>query len=141
MQRRLGPEWREGGRAPAGYYTRKSAQAALREIVADAQRGRLPGQIRTGATFGDAVDEWLRYVEHDRQRAQSTLGDYRSVAMHALLPEFGADTRLEAITVERIDDYRARVQREGGCRTAPSPSTSSFSAASSSALSGSGSCR
>src|SRR5437764_1898567 len=70
VKRRLGPEWRESGRPPHGYYTKKTAEAALREILADAQRGWLPGQIRTGATFGDAVREWLRYVEHDRQRSE-----------------------------------------------------------------------
>jgi integrase len=113
LQHRLGPEWRDTGRPPAGYYTKKSAEAALREVLADAQRGRLPGQVRSGATFADAVDEWLRYIEHDRQRAQSTLADYRSTVNHSFLPEFGADTPLEAITMEGIDDYRARMQREG----------------------------
>lgn len=113
VKRRLGPEWRGSGRPPAGYYTKRSAEAALREILADAQRGRLPGQVRTGATFGDAVREWLRYVEHDRQRAASTVADYRGVAHYSLLPEFGDDTPLEAITIDRVDEWRARLQREG----------------------------
>jgi integrase len=113
LKRRLGPEWRGSGRPPAGYYTKRSAEAALREILADAQRGRLPGQVRTGATFGDAVREWLRYVEHDRRRAASTVADYRGVAYYSLLPEFGDDTPLEAITVDRVDEWRARLQREG----------------------------
>jgi integrase len=113
VKRKLGPEWQGSGRPPHGCFTKKTAEAALREILADAQRGRLPGQVRTGATFGDAVREWLRYVEHDRQRAASTVADYRGVAYYSLVPEFGEDTAIEAITVERVDDYRARLQREG----------------------------
>lgn len=113
MKRKLGPEWIRRSRPPAGHFTRRMAEAALREVLADAQRGRLPGQVRSGATFGDAVAEWLRYIEHDRQRAPSTVSDYKSVAGHDLLPEFGADTQLEAITVDRVDAYRARAMREG----------------------------
>src|SRR5215212_136554 len=31
----------------------------------------LPGEVRTGVTFAQAADEWLRYVEHDRERRPS----------------------------------------------------------------------
>src|SRR5437763_17184267 len=47
VQRRLGPAWTGPGEPPRGYYTRRLAEAALRELLADAQRGRLPGQTRT----------------------------------------------------------------------------------------------
>jgi hypothetical protein len=96
MQRRLGPAWTGKGRPPAGHYTRRTAQAALDAILTDAQRGTLAGHVRTGATFGDAAAEWLRYVEHDRKRRTSTVGDYRLVVSTRLIPVFGADTPLEA---------------------------------------------
>jgi hypothetical protein len=35
--------------------------------------------VRTGATFADAVAEYLRWLEQDRQRKPSTLRDYRSI--------------------------------------------------------------
>lgn len=66
-----------------------------------------------GRTFADACAEWLRYVEHDRQRAPSTLRDYRNVVKGSLLPEFGAETALEQVTTERIDTFRARLLAEG----------------------------
>src|SRR5262249_22773013 len=51
--------------------------------------------------------------EHDRGRASSTVSDYRSVVFHDLLPEFGAETPLQLVTVDRIDAYRVRLVGEG----------------------------
>ena len=60
IQRALGPAWKGRGRPPAGHYTEKLAEAALREILADARRGTLQGVDKTGATFEDAAAEFLR---------------------------------------------------------------------------------
>jgi integrase len=109
----VGPAWTERTRPPAGYSTRKQAEDALRAFLTDAQRGELPdpGQS-SGKTFGDAVAEWLRYTEVERQRAESTVRDYRNVANGALLPEFGEDTPLDAIDQDRLDAYRQRLLTE-----------------------------
>jgi integrase len=112
VQRRLGPAWEERGRPPAGYFTRRTAEAELRRILTDAERGTLAAVKRIGATFADAAAEWLQYVEHDRKRRPSTLAGYRSVLTHDLLPEFGEEA-FEAITPERIEAYRARLVAEG----------------------------
>jgi len=48
------------GRPAAGYFTKRTAQAWLDEILAEARRGTLAGMVRTGATFADAAAEWLR---------------------------------------------------------------------------------
>jgi hypothetical protein len=53
-------------RPPAGYFTKRLAEDWLREVIHEARRGTLAGQVRTGATFADAAAEWLRYVEDDR---------------------------------------------------------------------------
>jgi Phage integrase SAM-like domain len=108
--RLIGPAWAERTKPPAGYFTRKQAEDALRSFLTDAQRGELPdpGQS-SGKTFGDAVAEWLRYTEVDRQRAESTVRDYRNVAQGTLLPEFGDGTPLEAIDQDRLDAYRQRL--------------------------------
>jgi hypothetical protein len=50
----------------------------LDEILAQARAGTLPGMVRTGATFAMAAQEWLRFIEFDRQRKRSTVRGYRS---------------------------------------------------------------
>jgi hypothetical protein len=43
-----------------------------------------------GAPFADAAAEYLRYVEHDRERKPWRLRGYRSVINAHLLPASGA---------------------------------------------------
>jgi integrase len=105
VQTKLGPAWTDRGRPPAGYFTKRQAEARLREILDEARRGTLPGMVRTGATFADAAAEWLRYIEHDRERKHSTVKDYRSVLDAHLLPEFGA-MALEEITPDAVERWR-----------------------------------
>lgn len=105
VQRKLGPAWTGRGRPPAGYFTKRTAEDALREILDGARRGTLPGLVKTGATFDDAAAEWLRYVEHDRACKPSTLSDYRSVVRAHLLPAFGG-MRLEELTPALIEAWR-----------------------------------
>jgi hypothetical protein len=73
-----------------GYFTKRLAEAWLRQILDQARRGTLPGLIRTGATFADAAAGHPRYVEHDRGPKPSTLQGYRSAIQAHLLPSFGA---------------------------------------------------
>ena len=94
---RIGPAWTERGRPPAGYFTKRTAEAWLRDVLDEARRGTLPGMVRTGVTFADAGAEYLRCIEHDRDRKPSTLLDYRSIVAAHLLPAFG-DVRLEDVT-------------------------------------------
>ena len=111
QQKRLGPAWTGRGRPPAGYLTKRTAEAALREILAAAREGRLPGQHRSGVTFADACEDFLRWVEHDRRRKRSTLNDYRSAVRAHFLPAFGA-LALEDVTVDVIDRWRAGLVAE-----------------------------
>ncbi|MGI8429528.1 MAG: N-terminal phage integrase SAM-like domain-containing protein, partial [Solirubrobacteraceae bacterium] len=104
VQRKVGPGWSERGRPPAGYFTKRTAEAWLRSVLDDARRGTLPGLVRTGATFTDAAAEWLRYVEHDRGRKPSTLEGYRAIVRSQLLPAFG-EARLESITPAMIESW------------------------------------
>lgn len=113
VQRRLGRHWADSGRPPAGYLTKRLAESQLRELLADAQRGSLPLQNVSGATFGEACAEWLRYVEFDRERTRSTVNDYRSVVERALLPALGEGTPIEEITIRTLDAYRAGLASEG----------------------------
>ncbi len=79
VHRTIGPAWTERGRPRAGYFTKRTAEAWLRDVLDQAHAGTLPGMVRTGVTFADACAEYLRYVEHDLDRKPSTVGDYRSV--------------------------------------------------------------
>ena len=108
MQRKIGPAWTGRGRPAAGFVTKRLAEDWLYETLAEARRGTLPGAVRTGATFEDAVAEWLRYVEHDRDCKPSTLTHYRSTVNAHLRQEF-AGMRIEDITTRQIEAWRARI--------------------------------
>jgi integrase len=108
VQRRVGPAWTERGRPAAGYFTKRTAETWLADLLDEARRGSLPGMVRTGATFADAVAEYLRWLEHDRERKPSTLRDYRSIIGAHLLPQFG-QMRLEDITTEQVERWSAEL--------------------------------
>ncbi|MFZ1993633.1 MAG: site-specific integrase [Solirubrobacteraceae bacterium] len=104
VQKKIGAAWTERGRPAAGYYTKRLAEAWLRDVLDQARRGTLPGMIRTGATFADAAAEYLRYIEHDRGRKPSTVRGYRSAIDAHLLPAFGS-LALEDVTTEAIERW------------------------------------
>ncbi len=112
VKRRLGPAWTERTRPPGGFYTRKMAEAALRDVLTDASRGTLAGMHSTGVTFADAAAEFLRFVTESRKRDAVTVRDYRGVIDGYLLPEFGGQV-LDAITADDIERYRDRLLLEG----------------------------
>jgi len=68
----------------------------------------MPGMVRTGVTFADAAEEYLRYLQHDRELKLSTLRDYRSIIAAHLLPTFGT-MRLEDVSVPAIEAWKARL--------------------------------
>src|SRR5215203_3085467 len=76
VKKTLGPAWTDRGRPPAGYYTKRTAEAWLRATLAEASAGLLPGMVQTGATVADACAEYLRHIARDRARKPSTLRDY-----------------------------------------------------------------
>jgi integrase len=104
--------WRSGDGPKPGpeWLTPREAREALAVILEGA-----PRQTRSsrGATFEAACLEWLRYVEHDRQRERSTLRDYRNAVRCYLLPGLGAATPVSSITTEDIDAFRERMLEEG----------------------------
>jgi integrase len=104
VQKRIGPAWSDRGRPPAGYFTKRTAEAWLRSVLDEARRGTLAGMVRTGASFADAAAEWLRYVEHDRGRKPSTVAGYKSIVRFQLLPPFGS-LPIESITTATIERW------------------------------------
>lgn len=114
VQKKLGPAWTERGRPPAGYFTKRLAEAWLREVLDEARRGTLPGMVRTRATLADACAEYLRYIEHDRGRKPSTLRGYRSAISAHLLPAFGP-LAVEDVSAETLEHWLGGF--EGSART------------------------
>jgi integrase len=116
VQKKLGPAWTERGRPPAGYFTKRLAEDWLRDVLHQARRGTLVGMVATGATFADAVAEFLRHAEQDRQLKPSTLRGYRSIMNAHLLPAFGG-RRVEQITSADIEQWRAGLCAVDGPRS------------------------
>src|SRR6266496_3426308 len=58
-----------------------------------------------------AAEEWLRFIEVDRQRKRSTVRGYRSIVRSRLLPAFG-DRPLEAIDAREIECWRSDLAAE-----------------------------
>jgi integrase len=104
--------WRAGDGPKPGpaWLTPRDAEAALADLLAAAPRSL---SVVAPHTFRDACEEWLRYVEHERQRSASTLRDYRNTVRLYLLPGLGAGTPLASITTEDIDALRERMLGEG----------------------------
>jgi integrase len=115
VQRRIGPAWSGRGRPPEGHFTKRTAEAWLRNVLEQARHGRLPGQVRTGVTFEQAAEEWLRYVEHDRGRKPSTVAGYRALVRTHLLPAFG-ELPIESITTPMIESWLGDVERAQSTR-------------------------
>lgn len=112
VQKHLGPAWTERGRPPAGYLTKRTADAALRDVLDQARRGTLAGMVRTGATIDDACDEYLRWIEHDKARKPSTVGDYRATLKSHVRPAFGPRP-IESLTTEELEQWIADLREEG----------------------------
>jgi len=115
---RLGPAWTRAGRPPAGHLSRKAAQEKLDAILVDERRK--VGRPRTadllssggGVTFADAATEYLRFVGEVRRIDAGTVADYKGVIDGYLLEEF-AETPLEFVTADAIDEYKERLIAEG----------------------------
>src|SRR4051812_39655743 len=62
VQRKVGPHWSDRSPpAPDRYFPKTTAKAWLDDVLAQARRGELPGQVRTGSSFDAACEEWLAY--------------------------------------------------------------------------------
>jgi len=114
--RLIGPAWLKRGRPPEGHFTRAMAEVELHRIMDEAGSA---ARTASGRTFQQACDEWLRYLEQEKQVAERTLGTNQNAVSARLVPFFGADTPLMDITTESIDAHRAHALTIGGARARP----------------------
>jgi integrase len=110
VQRKIGPAWSGRTRPPLGSFTKRLAEDWLRDTLEQARHGTLPGLVRTGATVADAATEYLRYIEHDRERKPSTVQGYRWIIDAQILPAFGG-MLLEDVTSEHVERWLAGMER------------------------------
>jgi integrase len=115
VQRKIGPAWTERGRPAEGFFTKRTAGEWLRDVLAQARRGELPGMVRTGATVADAAAEYLRYIEHDRGCKPSTVQGYRWIVDAWIVPSLG-ELRLEDVTSEHVEAWLAGLERKPSTR-------------------------
>ena len=104
VQKKIGRAGTDRGRPAVRYFTKRTAEAWLRDVLDQAREGA-PRDGPHRRDFADAAPEWLRFIEEDRARKPSTLLDYRSALKAHLLRTFGA-LPLESITPEQIDASR-----------------------------------
>jgi integrase len=106
IKKRLGPAWSGRGRPPSGHFTKRLAEDWLRDTLDQARRGELPGLVQTGATIADAAAEFLRYIEHDRERKPSTIKGYRWLINSQILPTL-VTIRIEDLTQPQVERWFA----------------------------------
>ena len=71
----IGPVWTGTGRTPDGYFTERTAKAALEARLTDLRRG-IGIPFRNGATFRDAAEHWHTTRGEQRAWKPSTKRDY-----------------------------------------------------------------
>jgi integrase len=100
----IGPVWIGTGRTPGGYFTERTAKAALEARLTDLRRG-IGIPARNGATFKDAAEHWYTHRDAQMQWKPSTRRNYRSFLDKHLLPAFG-DRPLGDVTTAAIEEWR-----------------------------------
>ena len=129
VKRKIGPVWTGRGRPAEGHFTKRLAEDWLHDRLEEVRRSdgggvllvavaaRSGAAVVAGVTFAEAAAEYLRFAEEDRGCEPSTqVRGYRNAIKVHLLPVFG-EMKLEDITVQEIERWRAgmssvRMQRE-----------------------------
>jgi hypothetical protein len=111
VRKPIGPAWCRRGRPAPGFFTRRTAEPWLAEVLRDAE---VAGLVRGEVRFDEAARERLRYAAEDRACKPTTMRNYRNTVERRLMPFFGG-MRLDAITPQMIETWRASLT--SGART------------------------
>lgn len=116
VQKKVGPAWTQRGRPASGFFTKRTAEDWLRELLDQVRAGTLPGMVRTNATVADACAEWLRYSAEERGCSPGTMRGRRAEVRAHFLPAFG-DRPLEDVTAGEIERWRSGLPDRLSVRT------------------------
>jgi integrase len=113
------PRFVLGRKRTAGYadgLTKTQAEAKLRELVQERQSQAAQHPTPRGKTIGAAAKDWLAHLD-EQDRAATTIEDADSALEHHVLPFFGKDAALAAITFERCGAFVAYLRGYTSKRT------------------------
>ena len=110
--RRIAPAHLADGRPPAGHLTRRQAEDALADLLAEERRKVGQAAYTHGpATFADAAAGYLHHVEHVRRREHVTVKDYRGSIENYLNPRW-RDRPVDSITPEDVEQLRDELMHD-----------------------------
>jgi hypothetical protein len=98
------------GRPPDGYFTKRTAEAWLRDLLDEARRGTLAGMHRSGVTIADAAAEWLR---SSVRGVVTTWDDVLDVLDRRNLTREGGTRRLHRAVGSDARSVRSGTERPG----------------------------
>ena len=105
VQKKIGPAWSERGRPPAGYFTRRQAEAWLEDVLHAARRGTLPGRSGAGSSSLRRPRSGCVSSERTASGSRRRLSTTSRRCVRICCPAFG-DRELESITPEEIELWR-----------------------------------
>ncbi len=111
VQKKIGPAWTKPGRPDDGFVNRRSAEAWLSDVLAQAHAGTLPGMVRTGVTFERAGAEWLRYCVEDRACKPSTLSSSRRPTLRRASPTSSVSPEMSQCSKRPLSVSPVRTKR------------------------------
>jgi integrase len=105
----LGPAWTKKGRPPAGYLTEREALTKAESFAAEHSTDTPSGR----RTFQAALDELLRYCEHEKGLRGSTLHEYRKIGERLADRRWGTSSRWADRVLDTFtDDELLAVRQE-----------------------------
>src|SRR4051812_12517535 len=129
VQKRVGPARADRGRPPAGYFTKRTAERWLRDVLDEARRGTLPGLARgldldrpqIGADrFAPGAVAHVRALRHPARRMPARRAGRPPPASESALR--GGSLRRISLRTEMVDGYRCPSRPQGPNRS-PRPHT------------------
>lgn len=118
-RRKIGPNWAKRGRPPEGFYTERTAEKVLSDLL-----DRHKHLVTATPTLEVAAREYLRWLEADKKLNATTLRNYRNIIEHELLTYRPIKNgkphglpwghrELAVLTVPDILEYRASLVARG----------------------------
>jgi integrase len=106
VKRKLGRRREPGGTIGL---TKRQAERALRELIAELQAAPPPEER---ISFATAAERYLRHIEVVRRRRETTVRDYHSIVRRHLSPFFSGRP-IEGIKPDLVEAYMAAKRGEG----------------------------